>query len=103
MKVYYFFSQFFWFILALLDPDPDSESGSTDLIASGPEPLFLGAGSGSRRFRSMRRYPCTIRITSIELLPLEAESVEGVSLLVVSLQQAQVRLPLVPNHLGAEI
>ncbi len=34
------------------------------------------------------------------LLPLEAESVEGVSLLVVSLQQAQVRLPLVPNYLG---
>jgi hypothetical protein len=34
------------------------------------------------------------------LLPLEAESVEGISLLVVSLQQAQVRLPLVPNHLG---
>jgi hypothetical protein len=32
------FCLFLWVIFALLDPDPDSESGSTDLIESGSNP-----------------------------------------------------------------
>jgi hypothetical protein len=31
------FFLFLWVIFALLDPDPDSESGSTDLIESVPD------------------------------------------------------------------
>ncbi len=38
-----------WVIFALLDPDPDSESGSTDLIQSGSETLVFG---GMARLRS---------------------------------------------------
>jgi hypothetical protein len=35
------FFLFLWVIFTILDPDRDSESGSTDLIESGSETLFL--------------------------------------------------------------
>ena len=35
------------------------------------------------------------------LLPLETEGVESVSLLVLSLEEAEVSLPLVPDHFAA--
>jgi hypothetical protein len=35
----FFFLLLLWLMFALLDPDPDSESGSTGLIESGSETL----------------------------------------------------------------
>ncbi len=38
-----------WVIFALLDPDPDSESGSTDLIESGSNPEKKELGKPDRK------------------------------------------------------